>query len=196
MWLHLKTDIDLLRVLFEGKERLSHKAWEVFLDRYSKLFLKIIWQFENDYDEAMEKYVYVCTKLAGNEFALLRKYTPEKFDKPPALSTYLTVVVRNLCVEQYRKTRKMREMQRDTIPLDGEAELLSAGEEFTNGVLAEIDEVLLLEKLTGEERQLFHLRYSENLSAKEIAEVMKLPTRRVYYELDKLAETLRIKLNL
>lgn len=196
MWLHTKNDKDLLRTLFEGKGYTSRKAWEVFLERYSNLFLKIIWQFENDHDQAMEKYVYVCSKLANNEYSLLRKYTPEKFDNPPALSTYLTVVVRNLCVEQFRRTRKEREIERKTISFDDAATTFSETGRSESGVISKLDEKLLLKKLTEEEKQLFRLRYTENQTAKEIAEAMNLSSRRVYYELDKLAETIIRKLNL
>ncbi|TAK61580.1 MAG: sigma-70 family RNA polymerase sigma factor [Bacteroidetes bacterium] len=97
------TDSALLQRLFSGK-RVQEDAWKEFLRRFSNLILKIIWQYEREHDSVMDKYVFICSKLCANDFAILRKFIPEFNERNPKLSTWLTVVVRNLCIEEHRST--------------------------------------------------------------------------------------------
>ncbi|MBI5214362.1 MAG: hypothetical protein HY960_01275 [Ignavibacteriae bacterium] len=99
--LRLQSDTVLLKKLFSGNSTTEH-AWKEFLRRYSNLFLKIIWQTERDHDRVMDKYLFVCTKLSANNFAVLKKFQPETQEHQPKLSTWLTVVVKNLCIEEHR----------------------------------------------------------------------------------------------
>lgn len=107
----------LLKRLFSDDAEAAERAWKEFLRRYSSLFLKVIWQFERDVDAAMEKYVYVCTHLAANNLARLRKYQPEQREHLPKLSTWLTIVVKNLCVEERRVTHGRRRLPRALLSL-------------------------------------------------------------------------------
>ncbi|MBI3193335.1 MAG: sigma-70 family RNA polymerase sigma factor [Ignavibacteriae bacterium] len=99
--IRLQSDMVLLKKLFSGNST-SEYAWKEFLRRYSNLFLKIIWQTEHDHDRVMDKYLFVCTKLSTNNFAVLKKFQPETKEHQPKLSTWLTVVVKNLCIEEHR----------------------------------------------------------------------------------------------
>ncbi len=96
-------DQTLLRVLLAEPED-PQAAWTEFLRRYSPLVLKVAWQFVESHDEAMETYLFVCERLAADDFAKLRTYDPERGDTPAKVSTWLTVVVRNLCIEHRRQT--------------------------------------------------------------------------------------------
>jgi DNA-directed RNA polymerase specialized sigma24 family protein len=82
-------------------------AWREFLRRYSELILKIVWQGEYDHDAVMERYLYVCRHLAEDDFQRLRQFDPSRTPRPK-LSTWLTVVVRNLCIEHHRRTEGRR----------------------------------------------------------------------------------------
>ncbi len=77
-----------------------HGSWVTFLQQYSRLLIKIIRQFEKDHDAIMEKYVFVCSRLVDDDFSLLRKFKPG----PARFTTWLVVVVRNLCIEEHRNT--------------------------------------------------------------------------------------------
>jgi len=107
----MTNDLALLNRLFSSPQS-AEAAWKEFLQRYSNLFLKIIWQFEKDRDEAMEKYLFVCSKLVEGEFGVLRKFNPGRLSKPPKLSTWLTVVVTNLCIESERGTHGRKRIPR------------------------------------------------------------------------------------
>lgn len=105
------SEIFLLDRLYQGGT-IAETAWRDFLDRYSKLILKVIWQFEHDRDEVMEKYLHVCEKLIQNDFDILRKFTPNERDNPPKFTTWLSIVVKNLCIEKHRKETGRKRLPR------------------------------------------------------------------------------------
>lgn len=248
------TDSALLEQLFAGKEP-AERAWKEFLHRYSNLFLKIIWQFERDRDTVMERYVYVCSKLAANNFAVLRKFNPQGQKHSPKLSTWLTIVVRHLCVESYRRERGRQRFPRALLkmsPLERRIFRLYYWEGFTireiqqmlstskdhspnridaalrrvkafifgnprgsdqKPVIIAYDEMkhdtpvphndsdfdgmehlfeMLSELLTARERAVIRLRFWEDLSAREIGEVLHIsPVRKVYTHLEQALKKLR-----
>ncbi|HET6274254.1 MAG TPA: sigma factor-like helix-turn-helix DNA-binding protein [Bacteroidota bacterium] len=92
-------------------------TWEKFLSRFSNLILKIVWQFEKDYDEAMDKYLYVCGKLAGNNFAILRRFEEHHGDHPPQFTTWLASVAHNLCIDAHRAAHGRRQLPRAILRL-------------------------------------------------------------------------------
>ncbi len=95
------TDYELLQKIF-SKGTGSAEGWKEFLNIYSKYMLKIIWQYTDDYDTAMENYLFICSKLVNNNFKILRKFKYSLNDKKIRLSTYLNVVVNRLCIDCYR----------------------------------------------------------------------------------------------
>lgn len=87
-------------------------AWKELLARHSKLILKVAWKFASDRDEAMSTYLYVCEQLATDGFRTLRSYDPDRRERSAKVSTWLTIVVRNLCIERRRQTRGRRRFPR------------------------------------------------------------------------------------
>ncbi len=95
------SDRDLIRKIqidFENRDKL----WHEFINRFSKLILKIIWQFENDYDAVMDKYLWICGKLCCNDFSVLNKFKIGPHEETPKFTTWLVAVIRNLCVDAHR----------------------------------------------------------------------------------------------
>ncbi len=113
-------DQGVLRVLLDEEER-RQAAWTEFLRRVSDLVLDIAWEFASDRDEAMATYLFVCERLAADDFAKLRTYDPSRGESPAKVSTWLAVVVRNLCIE-HRRQSEGRERYPDAVadlpPLD------------------------------------------------------------------------------
>ncbi len=91
----------ILKELF-SKGKNSDKAWREFLHSYSKLILKIIWRYTHDYDEAMSKYLFVCSSLCKNDFKVMKKFEIVHNRKKTKLAAWLTVVVNHLCIDEYR----------------------------------------------------------------------------------------------
>ncbi|MBI3004877.1 MAG: hypothetical protein HYY49_05610 [Ignavibacteriales bacterium] len=110
-------DRELLDQLFSGGDA-SASAWRAFLQKYSNLFLKIIWQFEKDRDEVMEKYVSVCSRLMGNDFAVLRKFPKELGLKSSDFPSWLVAVVRNISVDLHRHSQGRRRYPKALLRLD------------------------------------------------------------------------------
>ena len=100
---------NLLHRLFSGGTK-SELAWKEFLALYSNLFLSIIYKFTQKYDEVMEKYLFVCSKLCKDDFHILKKFNPSPNFRKPKLSTWLTVVVRNLCIDEFRTNHGRRRL--------------------------------------------------------------------------------------
>jgi DNA-directed RNA polymerase specialized sigma24 family protein len=103
------SDSEIVRDLLSGKD--TERAWETFLNRFSNLILKIIWQSERDYDEVMESYLFVCRKLAEGGFARLRRFT-ERGGNAPLFTTWLAAVTHNLCIDAHRARHGRRQFPR------------------------------------------------------------------------------------
>lgn len=74
-------------------------AWAQFLEIYSSLLLDVVHLFEHEQDPAADCYVFICERLSRNNFRKLRRFKPAG---PARFSTWLAVVVRNLCFDWHR----------------------------------------------------------------------------------------------
>lgn len=86
------TDTDLLKLF----QRNPQRAWSLFCDKYSDFIYTILRRAGFDYDEAMERFVYVFEKLCEQDFRRFKtiKYAGNEGDLTP----WLRQVVKNLCV--------------------------------------------------------------------------------------------------
>ena len=91
----------LSRVAEEGSG-----AWEAFLEAYAGLIFRVVALFADSYDERMDLFLFVCARLREGEMKRVRafRYRP---DAPCRLSTYLSVVVKNIAVD-YLRSREGR----------------------------------------------------------------------------------------
>ena len=88
---------ELLRSLSSSE---AQEAWEQFLDVYSPVILRTIRLIERDEDAIADCFLSVCRGLAQKRFHRLRQFNPVG---PAHFSTWLRVVVRNLCVDWHRR---------------------------------------------------------------------------------------------
>ena len=58
------SDTELLTVFHNHAER----AWEIFIERYADVILSHLRSLGFDYDQAMDRFVYVCEKLCEQNF--------------------------------------------------------------------------------------------------------------------------------
>ena len=71
----MPTDLDVLfRAFHEGR---GEQVWPDFLDRCGGAFLQVARSVARDEDEAADAFVFVCERLAANQFARLRRFDPE-----------------------------------------------------------------------------------------------------------------------
>ncbi|MGQ0761630.1 MAG: RNA polymerase sigma factor [Acidobacteriota bacterium] len=86
------SDSELL-VLFQTN---SGKAWRLFIDRYADGMFCLIRSLGFDYDQAMDRFTFVCEKLCEKDFRRLKaiKYAGSRGDLTP----WVRQVVKRLCI--------------------------------------------------------------------------------------------------
>ena len=92
-------DARITRVLDQLRSGEATDAWAEFLQTYSPLILQVIRLLESEHDSIADSYLFVCEQLSQNRFRRLRKFEPEG---KASFSTWLRVVVRNLCLDWRR----------------------------------------------------------------------------------------------
>ena len=86
------SDAELL-TLFQNE---PDRAWQCFIDKYADNIFSLIRSLGFDYDESMDRFVYVCEKLCEKDFRRLKgiKYAGSYGD----LSPWVRQVVKRLCI--------------------------------------------------------------------------------------------------
>jgi RNA polymerase sigma factor (sigma-70 family) len=82
------------------RTREPQTAWSQFLESYSALILQVVHFLEPDDDQATDCFLYVCQQLAHDRFRRLRRFN---LRGPASYPTWLRAVVRNLCLDWYRR---------------------------------------------------------------------------------------------
>lgn len=192
----------------------QERAWAGFLDVYSRLILHTARSLGSEYDAVMDRYVYAVDQLREDGFRRLRGYEADGRGK---FTTWLTVVARRLCLDHHRhrygraratpehasveqETRSVRRRLVDLVAEEVDASGLSERpdsspeaqfrrRDLTGALQA------ALACLAPRDRLLLALRFEDDLSAREITDVMGFPTpfhvyRRVNAVLASLRRTL------
>jgi RNA polymerase sigma-70 factor (ECF subfamily) len=123
---------------------------------------------------------------------------PDYYDSSRKFSTWIYTIAHNLCKNEYRRmsVRKVLENgdQLDNLPIISNEEIISPTENldkknFLNQLMGELNKLELSHKNT------FLLRFQENLTIKEIAELMDCKEgtvkSRLFYITKKLAKNLK-----
>ncbi|MFQ5680292.1 MAG: RNA polymerase sigma factor [Gemmatimonadota bacterium] len=188
------------------------KAWSKFLDHYSGLLIHTCRRFGGSYDAAMDRYLYVAERLKDDEFSRLRRFSADGRGK---FSTWLVVVSRRLCYDEYR-SRYGREAGEEEPGSAGEAREVRRrlvdlmAEDMEPGALpdpgagperelraAELGRALeaALAGLDPDDRLLLKLRFEDDLPVRRIAPLIGFPTVfHVYRRLKSVLAELRARL--
>ena len=186
-------------------------AWDAFVAVHSRLLLHTARSLNHDYDTAMDSYTYVLEALHEDGHRRLRAYSADGRGK---FSTWLVVVARRLCLD-YRRHKYGRSRDPSREGRESHAarrrlvDLVSDEIDVTNAVPTETDPAIDLQQreqsatlesalraLSPRDRLLLTLRFEDELSAREIAQVTGMATpfhvyRRLNHVLDALRATLR-----
>jgi RNA polymerase sigma factor (sigma-70 family) len=92
-------DERIARILEDLRSVRAVEVWAEFLQTCSPAILKVIQSFQRDADSIADCYLYVCEQLCRDKFRRLRRFRP---DGPASFSTWLQVVVHNLCLDWRR----------------------------------------------------------------------------------------------
>ncbi len=202
----LPPELDRLLASSETSDR--DAAWAAFVDRHSRLILRVAHSLGGGQDAAMDRYAYVLEWLRRDDLARLRTFVP---DGRCQFSTWLVVVARRLCLDQARRRyghasasggeaaerraarRRLADLVGERIDLDA---LEDAGTSSPDANLRGQELTAALEAAIGElddsERLLLKLRYEFDLPVREIAEIVRAPSVfHVYRRLNRTLERLR-----
>jgi len=187
-------------------------AWDRLVDRHSRLLLHVARRFGRDHDAAMDDYAYILEQLREDGFRRLRGYADDGRSK---FTTWLVVVARRLCLDHQRvrygrysngkvadRAEAARVARRRLVDLLVEnvdpADLVAPAEDPHEALEArQRSEAISAAVATLEpgDRLLVKLRFEDGLGAREIAQVMGLPTPfHVYRRLNTVFENLRAAL--
>jgi RNA polymerase sigma factor (sigma-70 family) len=199
---------ELFRLLNAPDPPTRDTAWDAFVAVHSRLLLHTARSLNHDHDAAMDGYAYVLEALRENEYRRLRAYAPDGRSK---FSTWLVVVARRLCLDFHRQrygrardtgtdAREARAARRRLVDLVAE-DLDASGQSPISladpqaDLLGREQSAMLdgaLRGLPPGDRLLLTLRFEEDLSAREIAQVMGMATPfHVYRRLNAVLGSLR-----
>jgi RNA polymerase sigma factor (sigma-70 family) len=188
-------------------------AWESFVQTHSRLLLHVARRVARDYDAAMDAYAYLLEQLRHDDCHRLRAYTPHERSK---FTTWLVVVARRLCLDYVRQrygrpqdagqhgpeARAMRRRLADFVveDLDGSnlTDPATAADPEKQLRKRELSRVLtaVLSDLSAKDQLILKLRFEAGLSAREIGQILGLPTPfHVYRRLQVLLTSLRAALS-
>lgn len=195
-----------VRSLLEAADPSAHdKAWGEFVAAFSRLILYVARQTPGEYDTSMDRYAFVLERLREQDYRRLRTYAADGRGK---FTTWLTVVVRRLCVDYDRvkhgrappaaigrshaPRRPLELVFLDPLLMDRlEDGRLPADEEvIRRQALEQLDSAVA--GLIPSDRLLLVLRYEDGRSAREIASILSLSTPfHVYRRLNRVHDLLR-----
>jgi RNA polymerase sigma factor, sigma-70 family len=189
------------------------EAWAKLVEAHSDQLLRTARYFGGDHDAVMDRYVFILEHLRRDQFRRLRGYSPRD---DSSFDVWLVAVARRLCLDHYRhrygrvKSDRMdeertleRSGRRRLVDLLGEALEVTAipdpGRDAPDEQLAAKERhqalTAALDALAPSDRLLLRLLYEEELTARETARLMRLPTLfHVYRRRNQLLTLLRAQL--
>ncbi len=93
-------DPEIATILQGLRSRRAQDAWAEFLHVYSPSILQVAQRSSGDPDAAADCFLFSCEQLSRDNFRRLLLFRPEG---PATFTTWLKVVVRNLCLDWHRK---------------------------------------------------------------------------------------------
>ncbi len=98
------SDAELLTLFTDDPER----AWKLFIDRYADIIFSYLHTLGFNYDQSMDRFVYVCEKLCEQDFRRMKtiKYAGRRGELTP----WVRKVVRHLCINWAWSTEGRRRL--------------------------------------------------------------------------------------
>lgn len=184
----------LVQLLSASDSTETERAWEAFVQRYSRLIHMAARKSTRDYDVVMDRYTFVLERLREDDFRRLRSFTSDGRSK---FTTWLVVVASRLCVDHHRSvygrhsaddTAQARQRKR-LVELVGEDIPFEAIPDH-NGTdpqqhvrRQELREALTecIDRLDAEDRLFIRLRYQDGRTAAEVASTLGLASEFAVY---------------
>jgi RNA polymerase sigma factor (sigma-70 family) len=204
---------EVTRLIGAGNGPDAEEAWTAFVAAYSTTLLRVASAFSPGYDGALDRYAYMLDQLRRHDCRRLRRFVA---DGRGCFSTWLTVVARRLCLDHYRRQYgRFQGPPRQVGGLDARAtrrRLVNLAADLAEVASLEdpaatdpVDQIASAERcdalnravaeLAPADQLLLRLRFEENLSARQVAALLGLPTPfHVYRRSDAVCRMLRERL--
>jgi RNA polymerase sigma factor (sigma-70 family) len=203
---------EVTRLIGAGAGADMDEAWTAFVAAHSTTLMRVASAFSPGYDEALDRYAYMLDELRRHDCRRLRRFIA---DGRGRFSTWLTVVARRLCLDHHRRRYGRFHGSGDGLALHARttrrrlADLTTdvaevASLEDPAGIdpvdrLASAEQREALSRAVGKlapaDQLLLRLRFEHDLSARQVATLVGLPTPfHVYRRLDALCTILRAQL--
>lgn len=176
-------DEELMTRVTRGDKR----AFDTIYTRHSpalmRYFHRMLWRDKEKSEDFVQDFFMKIIKQ------------PASFDSQRKFTTWMYSVAHNMCKNEYRKMEIRKPTEFESVSGILPSEQVEAGKRidrkaFMNSLGAE------LEKLDEGQRTVFVLRFEENLSIKEIGDIMDISEgtvkSRLFYTLRKLSDRLKV----
>ena len=201
---------ELSAILNAASEAAREGAWAAFVREFSDQILRVARSLGGDHDISMDRYAFVLERLREDDCRRLRSYV-----RPGAgeFRLWLIVVARRLCLDHHRQrygrardtadpvlpehSRAGRRRLVDLVSEKIDPSMLPASPQFAPDATLALSErsrtlAAALDRLPATDRLLLRLRFAEELPARDIARLMRLPTVfHVYRRLNTVFQDLR-----
>lgn len=196
------------QLLAARDQHVRDAAWDRLIVEHSELLLRVARSLGGSHDEVMDRYTHVLDHLRRDDFRKLRAYVPTD---DAQFTTWLVVVARRLCLDElrqrYGRLRGSRAPEVEDARVrrrlaDLVASELDLHEVPDPAVAHPADQMAMrhghdrlhtaLATLPEADRLLLKLRYEDDLPAREIADLLHLPTPfHAYRRINALLASLR-----
>jgi len=161
----------------DGSVAAFNELYERYGQKLFSYFFRMLWS-DKELAEDCTQELFLKVIKHGKDFDINRKF-----------STWFYSIAHNMCKNEYRKAEVKAKYQ----PVKTQ---LSVADTEKNSDLQRFKKALadLLERMTEEKKQLYVLRFEEQLSVPEISQVMNIPEgtvkSRIFYLLKEMKEQL------
>jgi RNA polymerase sigma factor (sigma-70 family) len=180
------------------------QAWAEFLAGCSDLLIRVARIMGGDDDAVMDRYAFILDALSRDDYRRLRAYVN---DGKSSFETWLAVVARRLCMDEYRGrygraqgdnevAAERRSTRRNLTDLVGNElgldELPGRSDAVPDTALEQKEWRAALAQLDTEDRVILRLRFEDDVSVPEIARLLRLGSPfALYRRLKRILATLR-----
>jgi len=176
-----KTDEELMLLLTKG----GQSAFDELYKRYSKPLLNFFFRLLNNDREKAEDMLH--------DLFLKIIETPENFDNTKKFSTWFYTLANNMIKNEYRCMQVRN--QHEEYQLNFAVDFFERNNESIDQELFKIQLEKEINKMNSDTKMIFNLRFVEEMTVKQIAEIMECPEGTIKSRLFYLTKQLSAKLS-
>lgn len=168
------SDEELVKMFIDTQ---NNRYFDVIYDRFADKIYRKCYSFVRDSAKAEDFMHDIFLKLILNL---------SSFNNNSKFSTYIYSITYNYCIDHIRQSKKMQEVEIDSDFEEEDSSIWSEAREMDAKRLNKT-----LESITTEEKSLILMKYQDDLSIKEISDVLKLSESAIKMRLKRTKEKVK-----